>query len=88
MVDKLSLLSNTVWFVCMSVPFIVFMCTCFPFQSKTYDSITDKFLDFSFEKTNSAYMLFYERCVQNSEQGGSKVSQRTPTGTPDITVNG
>lgn len=29
-------------------------------QSKTYDSVTDKFLDFSFEKTNSAYMLFYE----------------------------
>lgn len=30
-------------------------------QTKTYDSVTDKFLDFSFEKTNSAYMLFYER---------------------------
>ncbi|KAK4884213.1 hypothetical protein RN001_000484 [Aquatica leii] len=30
--------------------------------SKTYDSATDKFMDFSFEKTNSAYMLFYERC--------------------------
>ncbi|CAH0550563.1 unnamed protein product [Brassicogethes aeneus] len=30
--------------------------------SKTYDSVTDKFMDFSFEKTNSAYMLFYERC--------------------------
>ncbi|GIZ02412.1 ubiquitin carboxyl-terminal hydrolase 34 [Caerostris extrusa] len=29
--------------------------------SKTYDSVTDKFMDFSFEKTNSAYMLFYER---------------------------
>ncbi|XP_068619314.1 ubiquitin carboxyl-terminal hydrolase puf [Battus philenor] len=28
--------------------------------SKTYDSVTDKFMDFSFEKTNSAYMLFYE----------------------------
>ncbi|XP_037090627.1 ubiquitin carboxyl-terminal hydrolase puf-like, partial [Pollicipes pollicipes] len=40
--------------------------------SKTYDSITDKFLDFSFEKTNSAYMLFYERCVEAPEQGGSK----------------
>lgn len=30
--------------------------------SKTYDTVTEKYLDFSFEKTNSAYMLFYERC--------------------------
>lgn len=30
-------------------------------QSKTYDAVTEKYLDFSFEKTNSAYMLFYER---------------------------
>lgn len=29
--------------------------------SKTYDSSTDKFMDMSYEKTNSAYMLFYER---------------------------
>ncbi|XP_044746055.1 ubiquitin carboxyl-terminal hydrolase 34 isoform X3 [Coccinella septempunctata] len=29
--------------------------------SKTYDSVTDKFMDFSFEKSNSAYMLFYEQ---------------------------
>lgn len=35
--------------------------------SKTYDSVTEKYLDFSFEKTNSAYMLFYERCVDNKE---------------------
>ncbi|KAI4467227.1 ubiquitin carboxyl-terminal hydrolase [Holotrichia oblita] len=35
--------------------------------SKTYDSVTDKFMDFSFEKTNSAYMLFYERCPLNNE---------------------
>ena len=27
--------------------------------SKTYDSTSDKFMDLSFEKTNSAYMLFY-----------------------------
>lgn len=33
----------------------------FLFQSKTYDPATEKYLDFSFEKTNSAYMLFYER---------------------------
>lgn len=34
---------------------------CHFFQSKTYDPATEKYLDFSFEKTNSAYMLFYER---------------------------
>jgi len=37
------------------------------FQSKTYDSVTDKFLDFSFEKTNSAYMLFYEWAKSSQE---------------------
>ncbi|XP_074662968.1 ubiquitin carboxyl-terminal hydrolase 34-like [Tubulanus polymorphus] len=35
--------------------------------SKTYDSVTDKFMDFSFEKTNSAYMLFYERIPKNKD---------------------
>ncbi|XP_063231242.1 ubiquitin carboxyl-terminal hydrolase 34 isoform X2 [Bacillus rossius redtenbacheri] len=40
--------------------------------SKTYDSVTDKFMDFSFEKTNSAYMLFYEWCSRDGEQRGSK----------------
>lgn len=34
--------------------------------SKTYDSVTDKFMDFSFEKSNSAYMLFYEWCEDPS----------------------
>lgn len=40
--------------------------------SKTYDSVTEKYLDFSFEKTNSAYMLFYERChdQKDDEQHG------------------
>lgn len=33
--------------------------------SKTYDTVTEKYLDFSFEKTNSAYMLFYERCPRH-----------------------
>ena len=37
------------------------------FQSKTYDSVTDKFMDFSFEKTNSAYMLFYEWSGQGEQ---------------------
>lgn len=35
---------------------------CFSHQTKTYDAVTEKFMDFSFEKTHSAYMLFYERC--------------------------
>ena len=38
-------------------------------QSKTYDSVTEKYLDFSFEKTNSAYMLFYE---WRSSKGGNE----------------
>ncbi|XP_034239169.1 ubiquitin carboxyl-terminal hydrolase puf isoform X4 [Thrips palmi] len=43
--------------------------------SKTYDSVTDKFMDFSFEKTNSAYMLFYERCsLPEAERRFSKES--------------
>ncbi|CAB3381441.1 Hypothetical predicted protein [Cloeon dipterum] len=40
--------------------------------SKTYDSVTDKFLDFSFEKTNSAYMLFYERVDPSGETVGNR----------------
>ncbi|KAK3803788.1 hypothetical protein RRG08_026023 [Elysia crispata] len=30
-------------------------------NGKTYDSVSEKYLDFPIEKTNSAYMLFYER---------------------------
>lgn len=51
-------------------------------QSKTYDSVTEKYLDFSFEKTNSAYMLFYERCLpehikkQQNAQSESIISKR------------
>lgn len=29
-------------------------------------------MDFSFEKTNSAYMLFYEWCIDSGEHRGSK----------------
>ncbi|KAJ0173738.1 hypothetical protein K1T71_010887 [Dendrolimus kikuchii] len=38
-------------------------------HDKTYDSVTDKFMDFSFEKTNSAYMLFYELSPPRSQRG-------------------
>ncbi|KAH0521479.1 Ubiquitin carboxyl-terminal hydrolase 34, partial [Microtus ochrogaster] len=37
--------------------------------TKTYDSVTDKFMDFSFEKTHSAYMLFYKRMEPEEENG-------------------
>lgn len=36
--------------------------------SKTYDSVNDKYMDFSIEKTNSAYMLFYERISISNEK--------------------
>lgn len=45
--------------------------------SKTYDSVTEKYLDFSFEKTNSAYMLFYE---WRSGKGGNE--QRNQSESP------
>ncbi|XP_062912032.1 ubiquitin carboxyl-terminal hydrolase 34 isoform X4 [Mobula hypostoma] len=41
--------------------------------TKTYDSVTDKFMDFSFEKTHSAYMLFYKR-VETEEENGKECS--------------
>ncbi|XP_070409718.1 ubiquitin carboxyl-terminal hydrolase 34 isoform X3 [Nothobranchius furzeri] len=41
--------------------------------TKTYDSVTDKFMDFSFEKTHSAYMLFYKR-VELEEDNGKDFS--------------
>lgn len=45
--------------------------------SKTYDSVTDKFMDFSFEKTNSAYMLFYEWCADPSDQITNREEEAT-----------
>ncbi|XP_069360601.1 ubiquitin carboxyl-terminal hydrolase puf isoform X3 [Maniola hyperantus] len=43
--------------------------------SKTYDSVTDKFMDFSFEKTNSAYMLFYELSAPRAQRGSDTGQQ-------------
>ncbi|XP_012941309.1 ubiquitin carboxyl-terminal hydrolase 34 [Aplysia californica] len=37
-------------------------------QGKHYDTVSDKYLDFPIEKTNSAYMLFYERVSPNMIQ--------------------
>lgn len=48
--------------------------------SKTYDSVTDKFMDFSFEKTNSAYMLFYEYAQQQRNDDCSTSSTLTTPG--------
>lgn len=69
-------------------------------QSKTYDSVTDKFMDLSFEKTNSAYMLFYERVNKEetkeqawcSLEGGSKEEsvecvEETNSQVPDIKLS-
>ena len=36
-------------------------------NSRTYDQVTDKFMDLSIEKTNSAYMLFYERLPKRQQ---------------------
>ncbi|KAM7288964.1 ubiquitin carboxyl-terminal hydrolase 34 [Ixodes scapularis] len=67
--------------------------------SKTYDSVTDKFMDFSFEKTNSAYMLFYERCSTStqesnhspepaaSEKVGDTAKEPKPTEAPTLRLS-
>lgn len=39
-------------------------------NSRTYDQVTDKFMDLSIEKTNSAYMLFYERVNKSEDEEG------------------
>lgn len=56
----------------------------FEFQSKTYDSVTEKYLDFSFEKTNSAYMLFYERRLPEhlKEKHAHLLASPTPSKSP------
>ncbi|VVC94832.1 unnamed protein product [Leptidea sinapis] len=46
--------------------------------SKTYDSVTDKFMDFSFEKTNSAYMLFYELSPPQNQRSSESGQQEEP----------
>ena len=44
-------------------------------NSRTYDQGTDKFMDLSIEKTNSAYMLFYERIeLTNLNEAGPSSS--------------
>merc|ERR1719394_424305 len=41
-------------------------------NSRTYDQVTDKFMDLSIEKTNSAYMLFYERIERTDNTEGTE----------------
>ena len=50
-------------------------------NSRTYDQVTDKFMDLSIEKTNSAYMLFYERIEKQdpSEMEASASIQAGPS---------
>ncbi|XP_041468588.1 ubiquitin carboxyl-terminal hydrolase 34-like isoform X2 [Lytechinus variegatus] len=50
--------------------------------TKTYDSVTDKYMDFSFEKTHSAYMLFYKQCDPEEEEPKEKV--KPPETTVDL----
>lgn len=62
-------------------------CIFLVFQSKTYDSATEKYLDFSFEKTNSAYMLFYERVEpQQKTKCGKNPSARETSTTESMEV--
>ena len=52
-------------------------------NSRTYDQVTDKFMDLSIEKTNSAYMLFYERIEKpenNAEQEAEPGTSEMKTG--------
>jgi len=44
--------------------------------------VTEKYLDFSFEKTNSAYMLFYERRLPEHLQRRHSELLATPTPSP------
>ncbi|XP_035782430.1 ubiquitin carboxyl-terminal hydrolase puf-like isoform X2 [Anopheles albimanus] len=59
--------------------------------SKTYDSVTEKYLDFSFEKTNSAYMLFYEwrsnkgKNVQR-DQADTNLSEKSAPSTSSVPI--
>ena len=55
-------------------------------NSRTYDQVTDKFLDLSIEKTNSAYMLFYERVNRGpvGEAGPSSEASGSPGKGPSL----
>ena len=47
--------------------------------SKGYDQGSDRFLDFQFEKTHSAYMLFYERIDSPSSSSSMITTSSIPT---------
>ena len=56
-------------------------------NSRTYDQVTDKFLDLSIEKTNSAYMLFYERVKKVNMEPGPSGESCTETATSDSSTS-
>jgi len=62
-------------------------------SSRTYDQVTDKFLDLSIEKTNSAYMLFYQRAPKGQVAGPSTEMSvfteflSSPTKTAHVTLS-
>ena len=43
-------------------------------NSRAYDQVTEKYMDMNIEKTNSAYMLFYERVDRPAEAGPSRAA--------------
>jgi hypothetical protein len=49
--------------------------------SKTYDSSTDKYTDLSVEKSNSAYMLFYEQTKRRKKENTQDKTTTTTTTT-------
>ena len=51
-------------------------------SSRTYDQVNDKFLDLSIEKTNSAYMLFYERVKKQPSEAGPSTEVSIYTESP------
>ena len=56
-------------------------------SSRTYDQVNDKFLDLSIEKTNSAYMLFYERVKKVNIEPGPSGESSTETTTSDTAIS-
>jgi ubiquitin carboxyl-terminal hydrolase 34 len=63
-------------FSCSRQQTSVYVTACF--VNYTFDlQVTDKFMDLSIEKTNSAYMLFYEKVSVNDEESVAGPSSET-----------
>lgn len=53
-------------------------------NSRTYDQVTDKFMDLSIEKTNSAYMLFYERIEKTNGDKDKEMAEIDQAGPSEL----